>query len=201
MQVEMQRAVVNSLIDLPLGIPEGIPNNIYDIHVELCRLLMRPGESVRRYLFSVEYELGEIVVVRSNNLPFELREAGFPVEIPAAGSRRRFRLAASPMRSRSGKKQRLPVGDAKSRIDWLRERGNDAGFTLVDNPEVSWRTIVIHRKGVDIMMERAIFTGILEVTDQSALEVAMTDGVGRGRAWGFGLLQLFDLLPEDRSHA
>ena len=51
------------------------------------------------------------------------------------------------------------------------------------------------------MMERAIFTGILEVTDQSALEVAMTDGVGRGRAWGFGLLQLFDLLPEDRSHA
>ena len=196
----MEKVGTTTLTDLPLGMPQGIPNNIYDIHIELCRLLMKPGQSGRPYLFSVEYELGEIIVVRSNSFPRELRDAGVPVEIPALGSRRRFRLAASPMRSRNGRKQRLPIGDAQSRIDWLIERGNKGGFTLVDDVEVSWRTIVIRRKDIDIPMERAIFTGILEVTDPSALASTMTDGVGRGRALGFGLLQLFDLFPEDRSY-
>ena len=40
-------------------------------------------------------------------------------------------------------------------------------------------------------MEEAVYCGVLEVTDREALCRSMEHGIGRGKAYGFGLLRLF----------
>ncbi len=92
-------------------------------------------------------------------------------------------------------------------VNWLREKGRDergawGGFVLADqvrgekmmpacvvSPARSYsfrrynQTKPMHFIGVD-------FEGVLQVTDQNALIQTLKSGIGRGKAFGFGLLSL-----------
>lgn len=142
------------------------------------------------------------------------------------GMRLRFRLRANPTRrlptplGPDGTRppaKRVDLRDDDARLEWLARKGRDHGFALVrvrarpdaDVPNVraapeqrqtGWRSGAAgggpRRK---LTFGAVLFEGELAVTDAHALRRALAEGIGSGKAYGFGLLSLAPLAapPEE----
>ena len=119
----------------------------------------------------------------------------------AAGQKWRFRLTANPTRNVSrgpnvrGKVR--PCRTAEQQSDWLMGSADRMGvdFGTSDAPtfQVVGRTTsnFKHRGSAGrIPMTKATFEGRLTVQDPEKLRTILTSGVGRGKAYGCGLLTL-----------
>lgn len=131
-----------------------------------------------------------------------------------------FRLTANPVRRyRPDPNQRAkPVGHVspKYQMEWLLERQERAGFRVLPKPPVerilphdehqlvvsSRRLLKFHRGGAKapVQLQTATFDGRLEVTDVGALRTSLTQGIGRAKAYGCGLMTLAPVprVREDR---
>ncbi|MCO7231764.1 MULTISPECIES: type I-E CRISPR-associated protein Cas6/Cse3/CasE [unclassified Cobetia] len=75
--------------------------------------------------------------------------------------------------------------------DWLKIRADNGGFRLVMDPEVSgYRQHVIQKPGRRdaIRFSSVDYEGLLEVTDPGRLIETISQGLGRAKAFGCGLL-------------
>lgn len=103
----------------------------------------------------------------------------------------RFRLRANVTVRRNG--QRHGLFQEVDQRDWLRRQGNQHGFDPIDihigrrGRQVTRRV----RKGQPPRVHHAVeFDGRLRVTDPDRLTLAVCNGVGPAKAFGFGLLSL-----------
>lgn len=131
----------------------------------------------------------------------------------------RFRLRANPTRCIDSKSapdgtrrigKRVPVrGDAAQSV-WLQRKGVSAGFEVLelaphdvhgDEPASQlvgsshetvhgWRSKSGGGSAHRLTLEGVTFDGRLRVTDLDAFRSALVSGVGRGKAYGFGLLSI-----------
>lgn len=129
----------------------------------------------------------------------------------AVGQTLRFRLRANPTRcidSKSGpdgarrRGKRVPLRKEESQLAWLGRKGRAHGFELVEvrrSPaeghvgDVLAREpakVVGFRAGQRVTLEGVVFEGRLRVVDVQRFRAAVLEGVGRGRAYGFGLLSV-----------
>ncbi|MCG3173122.1 MAG: CRISPR-associated endoribonuclease Cse3 [Myxococcota bacterium] len=132
--------------------------------------------------------------------------------------RLRFRLAANPTKRLSEKSpdlkkqesigKRVPV-PACQLVDWLARRGESVGFSInsatasssyvhVDKnkPSNANDNADENQKGKGpkgIRLFSVQFDGILQVTDPDAFREALVQGIGPGKAFGFGLLSVAPL--------
>lgn len=123
------------------------------------------------------------------------------------GQHWQFRLTANPVRSgrREGWTDTKPLGHVTVRQQetWLTDRAAKLGFRILpsragvsDEEGVPDLAVVdravrrFDRKGSRVTLATATYQGGLEVTDVDALRRALTCGVGRGKAYGCGLLTL-----------
>jgi len=129
------------------------------------------------------------------------------------GMQLRFRLRANPTRKvdtksgpdgarRNGRRTVLTGADQK--LDWLRRKAeaggfrlcsvhsSDAGVPAVDvRPQddvLGWRSAGEQRNR--LVFGAVLFEGVLEVTDAERFREALRDGIGSGKAYGFGLLSI-----------
>ena len=110
------------------------------------------------------------------------------------GSRWQFRLAANPVTSsimpdgKRGKKKAITITEFQRR--WLARQADQHGFSLLDDQfdvmSSEWR--VFQKKGHRVSILCATFEGLLEVTDSDLFREALTEGIGRGKAYGMGLM-------------
>lgn len=109
-----------------------------------------------------------------------------------------YRITAAPVVSRSAgpsgspsTRQRgklVPLTGADARAWWQR-RAQQCGLHLTNRPETTSRPFHSpHRPGPHEVLTR--FDGTATVTDPAALTTALTDGIGRGKSYGAGLLTL-----------
>lgn len=127
------------------------------------------------------------------------------------GDRLQFRLAANPTK-RAGKnddgntkfkdekkRRRIDIRTEDGRIKWLARKGEECGFRLcrvtstdgTASVETSiGRSLTFkHEKG-RVTLGSAVFEGVLEVTDADAFRNTITNGIGPGKAYGFGLMSV-----------
>lgn len=124
----------------------------------------------------------------------------------------RFRLVANPVKSvprGEGKRGKLmPLVSPKTQIEWLLKRSNDHGFGVRINeltmPEVAvtrTENMAFSKTGSPggggiisgenaVTLRTARFDGVLTVTDVESLRRSLNHGIGRGKAYGCGLLSL-----------
>jgi CRISPR system Cascade subunit CasE len=126
------------------------------------------------------------------------------------GARLRFRLRANPTKrlpllieNRVGKERgkRVEIFREEEQLDWLRRKGEQHGFRLLAarvnpnvvnaraNPEgkvIGWR----ERSQPPMKFGSALFEGELEITDADKFRQTLADGIGSGKAYGFGLLSI-----------
>ena len=116
----------------------------------------------------------------------------------AAGSRWRFRLVANPTRSVStgekGKRGKVVAeGAVPAQREWLTRQSEAHGFRLsqgsFDVTRSEWK---LFRKGADngrrVCLLQVTYEGVLEVTDVARFRETLTQGMGRGRAFGMGMM-------------
>lgn len=126
------------------------------------------------------------------------------------GHERAFRLTANPVHSlppEPGEKRGkvLPHVTPAQQVEWLTQRASQHGFEILrrgDGPDSGdLEVIVDQRKDVQfsrrdtessrtgrVALRTARFDGKLRVTDVDAFRAALTQGIGRGKAYGCGLL-------------
>lgn len=126
------------------------------------------------------------------------------------GARLRFRLRANPTRrlpllieDRVGKERgkRIELQREEDQLAWLARKASEHGFRLLAasvnpnvvnaraNPEgkvTGWRG----RSEAPMKFGSALFEGELEITDAEAFKRTLAEGIGSGKAYGFGLLSV-----------
>jgi len=128
-----------------------------------------------------------------------------------------FRLQANPTK-RIGKsdmlakdkfkesktRRRVELRTDEEKIKWLKRKGGESGFRLdnvqiketVENvASITQGKIKSRRKDSDKPMTfgSVVFEGMLQVTDADKLRESLFQGIGTGKAYGFGLLSIAPL--------
>lgn len=106
----------------------------------------------------------------------------------------RFRLTANPVMSQPrpgedrGKIKAITI--AAHQREWMIRKAGKHGFLLTpgqfDVVRSEWR--VFRNKGRTLSILSTTFEGILTVTDPVLFKKALTEGIGRGKAYGMGML-------------
>jgi CRISPR system Cascade subunit CasE len=114
----------------------------------------------------------------------------------AAGQRLRFLMHANPTFDAvvDGKRRRTAIRTADRQIEWLLRKLADAGCHPHETgglPQVvageTWQQRS-RRGDARLTHQGVVYRGVLEVDDPDRLRVALGRGIGRARAYGFGLL-------------
>lgn len=177
------------LLDLPMKLWK-MPPNPYDVHsIVYDAMLGERKDEGRDFLFTILPDLGGMVIIRSQTLPFHMRSCALPVVVPEERERRAFELVAAPMTKGHGVAKALPKDQPGLRLEWLSRMGQRHGFEVAE-ASVSSRPLNFDRKGVQFWLERAEFRGEIIVSDQEKLTAALASGIGRGRGLGFGMMRL-----------
>ncbi len=127
------------------------------------------------------------------------------------GMRLQFRLRANPTRCVSqkagGKRRgkRMGIYDESGQLDWLQRQGAAHGFRLAAvsvSPSVAdlnavpqaqatgRRQTADGAKHATLTFGAVLFEGALIVIDSALFQDALRNGIGRGKAYGFGLLSV-----------
>ena len=131
--------------------------------------------------------------------PLERRHGGYCEDIKAnkamatkqfdRGEVFHFRLHASPSRMSAGKRSALI--EEGEQVDWVNRVAGEHGFEIVDCDRRRGYLEKHHKAdGNLIILAAAEFDGVLRVVDTARFQAAIKYGVGRGKAFGFGLLSL-----------
>lgn len=117
---------------------------------------------------------------------------------PQPGQAFQFRLLANPTKRMRGEGEkdgrRIGLVREDDQLAWLMRKGEQHGFRVlavrtvkIPQPEgVKRESGVIHR----IRQQAVRFDGSLQVTDAVSFAGVVADGIGSGKAMGFGLLSL-----------
>jgi CRISPR system Cascade subunit CasE len=196
------------------------------LHKKLYALLATgTGAEERHCLFRVEAtEAGPNVLLQTvaepewDALELAARSLRQPPETKAydptfvQGQRLSFRLLAKPSIRKAGEfglkangkrkpGPRITCRDDEERLEWLRWKGNDSGFT-VESVGLTILSVPAVKSDVGPRAKGGSFTavqfdGVLVVTDPDKLREAVRNGIGPQKAYGFGLLSLAPLASID----
>ncbi|ORI24128.1 type I-E CRISPR-associated protein Cas6/Cse3/CasE [Rhodococcus sp. 1168] len=123
-----------------------------------------------------------------------------------SGQRWGFRLRANPVHS--AYKQDKAWADTKPvahvtvkhQQNWLLDRATKAGFSIPDGPQqeaalqvVDRSTLRFNKGGHAVTIGIATFEGVLQIEDPDLLRATLTNGLGRAKAYGCGLMTLAPL--------
>lgn len=136
----------------------------------------------------------------------EQREYRTLLDRLAEGQTWAFRLRANPVKAARDIGKRVGHVTPAQQAEWLLGRAEKAGFTVLTDGEVhdpQPRLTVSRREKKSFRRDRAIvtlvtaqFDGILRVDDTASLRRALVNGLGRGKAYGCGLLTLASVRGE-----
>ena len=178
------------LMDLYIGVPESLADDIYGIHQILDQFL-GPRHS-NKYLWAPlrsGIRLG--CLVRSGSLPDHLRDKARPVEPPLPGTEVAFNVQASPtFKSKIDSRPKpFDPDNRDGRLRWFQRRAKASGFEIIE-VDLIRTTRLVQRKGESFQLDDCEFFGRLVVRDEHKFFHALGSGIGKARTWGFGLLQL-----------
>ena len=113
-----------------------------------------------------------------------------PEKVINTGKAFRFNVIANPVRTTKGKKH--PITNKNERIDWLKMKFESNGAEIIFNSCDEIRAAPIHMihsygKGTITVYQ---YSGILRITDSEKFIELFHKGLGRGKAYGCGLIQL-----------
>ena len=107
-------------------------------------------------------------------------------------SRFRFEIILNPVKSVPRSNKREPVIGQLPLLTYFTERMKKWGFESdLETLEVlTLPSMSFVKKGQTCRMHKVKFRGVLQVTDPELFRQSFESGIGHGKAFGFGLLQL-----------
>lgn len=159
------------------------------------------------YLMIVSYDQPELsTAVRQfgfpdSQLPWECLEYDKLLQKLNKGGRWHFRLTANPTRSVLNSKETLTRGTVhahvgvKHQTEWLIKHAEQNGFRVneEDVAVVNSRWYSFRKKSSTnhkVTLLSVTFEGVLEIEDSVLFAKTLTSGIGRGKAYGQGMLTI-----------
>lgn len=109
-------------------------------------------------------------------------------------SQYRFKLIINPCRRDNASKKLIPIKGREAIANWFIERASASwGFVVMPKTLQIERVEVLrfHEKNQrDVTLAQAHVSGVLSVTHPELFQQSFAQGIGRGRAFGCGLLQI-----------
>lgn len=106
----------------------------------------------------------------------------------------RFRVVINPTRRDNASKKLLPVKGREAIADWFMARAEASWGFIADPAALQVERVEVLRfkekAQRDVTLAQAHITGVLRVADAETFRHSVANGIGRGRAFGCGLLQL-----------
>lgn len=184
-------------------IPEQKIKNPYELHQAIWSLF--PNTEKREFLFSVlerQYGRGGKIILQSLQCPMMQGEDVKVLRSPKNlqdlqlpnGKWLRFRLVANPTKKIRDKDNperaiRVPYVVLEQQEAWLeRKLAGCAHVVMMDVSQME--PIYFRKKEMHGKIQPVLFTGVLAVEDSQRLLDVMKTGVGAGKAFGLGLLQV-----------
>lgn len=115
----------------------------------------------------------------------------------------RFEVILNPVKRDSRTGKNIPIKGVLPLLKWFVEKAPSWGFQACEeNLEVFVLQTMTFRKGdMNCLFNRAKFKGILSVSDRSLFQQSFINGLGRGKSFGFGLLQLSPISKPQTNHS
>lgn len=112
----------------------------------------------------------------------------------------RFRIRANPTRkvdTKSGPDgvrrngRRVPVSGPDAYLEWLRRKGEECGFEVLRAAvAAAGAGELVRSHSTGRTFQGVLFEGHLVIRDAERFRAALEEGVGPGKAYGFGLLSI-----------
>lgn len=106
----------------------------------------------------------------------------------------RFRIVINPTRRDNTSKKLLPLKGREAIADWFMARAEASWGFIVDPTALQVERVDVLRfkekAQRDVTLAQAHLSGVLRVRDADIFRQSVARGVGRGRAFGCGLLQI-----------
>ncbi len=150
----------------------------------------------KRFLLIVSQEKPDLQKLEAYGVPNSARCKSYDSFLNSLtnGQRVSFRLAANPVKAVKQKNQRgrvFPHITSQYQLQYLEKRAKALGFSLVENEyKIVQRDFPILMKGGGKKMKlaRAIYEGELIIEDIEIFKKALTNGIGKEKAYGFGMM-------------
>jgi|TARA_Y100000310_G_scaffold341521_1_gene440922 CRISPR system Cascade subunit CasE len=105
----------------------------------------------------------------------------------------RFEVTVNPTRRNKESRKLVAVRGHDSVVDWFVDRGQQQWGFSVHSPSLMVKNLSVKqfdKKGDRVTLGSATLQGGLTVVDRKKFRRSFCRGIGRGRAFGFGLLQI-----------
>ena len=90
-----------------------------------------------------------------------------------------------------GNSKRFFLETPEERLAWLRRKGEQGGFDVLYADEMGGRIDIRGRRGdAEVKNSAVLFSGMLKIVDGDAFWQSYARGVGPGKAYGLGMLNV-----------
>lgn len=175
------------------------------------------GDSAIRPLWRIDYHQDKywLLVLSKEELCFSdlVKQIGSPNEEKpwetkgysrlldsiSEGQKWHFRIKANPTHSQTNPNQMKTRGKVYAHVtidqqkNWLMKQSVKHGFSLNENEfDVTHTTWLRFKKqgGMTVSIKATAFEGYLEITDKNLFKECLISGIGRGKAYGLGLITI-----------
>ena len=134
-----------------------------------------------------------------SSLTWETRDYDRVLEKAENNSRWRFRLKANPIRSQMNSEKNGERGRIYAHVTvdqqkkWLMHKALISGFLLSEDEfdviQTTWYRFK-KRGEMYVTLKATTFEGILEIIDQEKFKECLLNGIGKGKAYGLGMLTI-----------
>jgi len=105
----------------------------------------------------------------------------------------RFEITINPVKRDSASGKLMPLRTREAVGEWFAHKAPSWGFEPADLEVQSMDVAQFEKKGQRVTLGQATLTGILRVRDAARFAHSFTRGIGRGKAFGCGLLQIIPI--------
>ena len=111
--------------------------------------------------------------------------------------RYRFEVTVNPTKREKASKRLVPIRGREAVAEWFMAKAPDAWGFSVDSSSLQVLKLTVRefdKQGHAVTQGQASLQGVLTVTERSRFITSFQQGIGRGRAFGCGLLQIVPMV-------
>lgn len=106
-----------------------------------------------------------------------------------------FEVVMNPVMRDNKSRKLIPIRGIENMLVWFAQKASGYGFYILPNSlSVKETDVITFEKGKNkVVLSKAVFTGKLKVTNRETFIKSFKQGLGRGKAFGFGLFQIIPI--------
>jgi len=169
----------------------------YDIHRFVYSMFIDDSHVKRDFLFCDEGVSRGIrsIVIFSKRIPQKpevgILEYKLLDDMYFSHTYYQFSIKLNPVRKDSVSRERIPITDKLELQEWFGRLSVRNGFQSCAELVIERKEPVItKKKQFMITLSSFVFSGIMEIIDKEKFIIAVENGLGHGKSFGFGLMKI-----------